>query len=126
MTMKLRRAFNARMMTKLTLYKAPTPKGTYDDNNIWVRNPYTSSSIRGVLTVGNKFSQFEEGEAIRVEDGGQRVSDYRTLYVMDKYPIYIGDKIELNGNYFNVLQRSDESIFGFYSVLLEKSEEWTP
>jgi len=126
MAMQMQRAFNARMLTKLSLYVAPSPKGYYDDNNHWVKNSYTLTSIRGVIKAGNKFSQFDEGQAIKVEDGGTRVSDYRTLYVTDRYPVNIGDKLFLNGDYFNVLQRSDEETYGFYSVILEKSEGWTP
>ena len=126
MAMQMQRAFNARMLTKLTLYVAPNPAGQYDENNIWVKNSYTQTEIRGVITAGNKFSQFEEGQALRVEDGGQRVSDYRALYITDKYPVKLGDKLKVNGDYFNVLQRSDEVVYGFYSCLLEKSKEWTP
>ena len=126
MAMKMQRAFNARMLTKLTLYTAPEPAGYYDASNDWVVNTYTSKTIYGVIKAGNKFSQFEEGQALRVEDGGQRISDYRTLYVTDKFPVKLGDKLLFSGTYFNVLQRSDEETYGFYSVLLEKSQEWTP
>tara|TARA_R110000744_G_scaffold208461_11_gene327193 strand:+ start:8380 stop:8760 length:381 start_codon:yes stop_codon:yes gene_type:complete len=126
MAMQMQRAFNARMLSKLTLYVAPVPLGTYDEFNDWTLSPYVETTIYGVVVSGNKFSQFEEGQAIRVEDGGQRTSDYRSLYVTDKYPVNIGDKLFYKGFYFNVLQRSDESAYGFYSILIEKSEEWTP
>jgi hypothetical protein len=126
MAMKMQRAFNARMLTKLTLYTAPDPAGYYDDSNDWIVNKYVVKNIYGVIKAGNKFSQFEEGQALRVEDGGQRISDFRTLYITDKFPVKLGDKIKFTGKYFNVLQRSDEETYGFYSVLLEKSQEWTP
>lgn len=126
MAMQMQRAFNARMLTKLVLYSAPIPAGYYDSSNNWVVGDYTSKNVFGVIKAGNKFSQFDEGQAIRVEDGGQRVSDYRTLYITDKYPINLGDKVYFKGIYFNVLQRSDEETYGFFSVLLEKSKEWTP
>ena len=124
--MQMQRAFNAKMMTKLTLWTREEPGGYYNSDNHWVVREYTEKTIRGVIVAGNKFSQFEEGQAIQVEDGGQRISDYRTLYVTDKYPIQLGDKLEINGNYFNTLQRSDEVVFGFYSLLIEKSQDWTP
>lgn len=126
MAMQMQRAFNARMLTRLTLFVAPTPKGYYDADNVWTKNPYVETIIQGVIKAGNKFSQFEEGQALHSEDGGQRYSDYRTLYVTDKYPVNLEDKLFLNGVYFNVLQRSDEKTYGFYSVILEKSKEWTP
>lgn len=124
MAMQMQRAFNARMMTKLIRYSISD--GTYDENNVWVEGRKKKNNIFGVIQAGNKFSQFEEGEAVHSEDGGTRYSDFRTLYVTDKFPINLGDKIDFKGVYYNVLQRSDEQVFGFYSVLLEKSEEWKP
>lgn len=124
MAMNMGRAFNAKMMTRLTKYSVGT--GYYDDNNDWVSGDITSGTVFGVLKTGNKFSQMDEGEALQSEDGGTRYSDYKTLYVREQYEILMTDKIEFKGKYYNVLQRSDESLFGFYAVLLEKSKEWTP
>lgn len=124
MAMNMSRAFNAKMMTRLTRYSVGA--GYYDNNNDWVAGTTTSDTIFGVLKTGNKFSQMDEGEARQSEDGGTRFSDYKTLYVREQYVIDMSDKIEFKGKYYNVLQRSDESLFGFYSVLLEKSKEWTP
>jgi len=124
MAMQMQRAFNSRMLSPLTLYSATA--GSYDADNIWVEGTTTTQTIYGVIKTGNKFSRHEEGEALHSEDGGARYSDYRTLYITDKYPVEKEDKILFKGKYFNVLQRSDESVFGFYSVLLEKSEEWQP
>lgn len=124
MAMQMQRAFNARMLTKLTLVTV-TP-GTYDEDNHWVNGATVSSDIWGVVKAGNKFSQFDEGEALHSEDGGARYSDYRTLYVTDLYPIQLQDKILYRNIYYNVIQRSDERVYGFYSVLIEKTQEWTP
>lgn len=124
MAMQMQRAFNARMQTKMVKYSVS--EGTYDDNNMWVEGAKTATMIFGVIQAGNKFSQFDEGEALHSEDGGARFSDFRTLYITKKYFVELGDKIGFAGKFFNVLQRSDEVVFGFYSVLLEKSEEWVP
>ncbi len=124
MAMQMQRAFNSRMMTRLVKYIVAI--GHYDENNDWVQGRVKTASIWGVLKTGNQFSQFDEGEARISDETGIRYSDYRTLYVTDRYPIAVGDKLGHKGRYYNVLQRSDESEFGFYKVLLEKSEEWKP
>ena len=124
MAMQMQRAFNSRMLTKMT--KHSIAENTYDANNHVVEGEKVSSILWGVIVAGNKFSQFEEGQAIHSEDGGRRISDFRTLYITDKYSLEINDKLEFKGKFFNVLQQSDEAVYGFYSYLLEKSEEWTP
>lgn len=124
MAMQMQRAFNARFLVALTRYTEAA--GTYDDNNDYVPGSTVSTSLYGRVTAGNKFSQFEEGMAIHNEDGGIRVSDYRALYITNKYEISLGDKIEYKGIYYNVLQQSDEDQYGFHSYLLEKSENWSP
>lgn len=101
-------------------------EGSYDEENIWVEGRVTKKNIYGVIKSGNKFSQFEEGEAVHSEDGGTRFSQFKTLYVTDRFPIDRGDKIGYAGSYYNVLQRSEESVYGFFSVILEKSTEWKP
>ncbi len=120
----MQRAFNSRMLTKVIKYTIE--EGSYNDENVWVEGQVTQSNIFGVIKSGNKFSQFEEGEAIHNEDGGSRFSQYKTLYVTDRFPIERDDKIGYSGYYYNVLQRSEESVYGFYSVILERSEDWTP
>ena len=120
----MQRAFNSRMLTKVIKYTIA--EGTYDDENVWVEGRVTKKNIYGVIKSGNKFSQFEEGEAVHSEDGGTRFSQYKTLYVTDKFPVERGDKIGYSGSYYNVLQRSEEAVYGFFSVILEKSTEWTP
>jgi len=124
MTMQMQRAFNSRMLTKMVRYSIP--EGSYDANNNWVEAKPTKSFVFGVIKAGNKFSQFEEGIAMINEDGGIRNSDYRSLYITDKYPIVIGDKVGFKGKYYNILQESDEDVFGFNSFIIEKSENWTP
>jgi len=123
-SMNMRRAFNSKMLTKLIRYSVL--EGYYDANNDWVEGRTIRSNIWGVVKVGNKFSQFDEGEALHSEDGGQRFSNYQTLYVTDKFKVNLGDKIEFKGHYFTVLQRSDESQYGFFSYILERSTEWQP
>ena len=122
--MNMRRAFNARMLTKMIRYSVSV--GSYDANNDWIKGSTTKNNIYGVIIAGNKFSQFEEGEALHAEDGGRRFSDYKSLYVTDKFPIELDDKIEYKGSYYNILQRSDEAEYNFRSYLLEKTEDWTP
>jgi hypothetical protein len=124
MTMQMQRAFSSRMQTPLTLHKVN--EGSYDDDNNWVQGSKKTTSIFGVITAGNKFSQFDEGISLHSEDGGARYSNYRNLYVKDKYQVSRGDKVSFRDAYYNVLQESDEQIFGFSSFILEKSEDGTP
>ena len=122
MAMQMQRAFNARFLVSLTLYGETA--GSYNSDNDWIAGAVTTTEIKGRVTAGNKFSQFEEGLAVHNEDGGVRISDYRSLYVTNKYQVNIGDKIGYKGIYYNVLQQSDEDQYGFFSFLLEKSENW--
>ena len=124
MAMSLRRAFNKRMMSPLTRYIVPA--GYYDDTNEYIIPSPTAEVIWGVITVGNKFSQFDVGIALKATEGGERFSDFRTLYVTDKYFIDIKDKIGYAHEYFNVIQMSPEDTFGFRGYLLEKDKTWTP
>lgn len=121
MTMQMQRAFNARMQTSMTLHKIAA--GAYDSTNNWVPGTSTTSTFSGIVFAGNKFSQFDEGIALHSEDGGARFSNYRKLYVKDNIDIELGDKISYRNTYYNVLQESDERIFGFASFILEKSED---
>lgn len=124
MTMNMSRAFNSRMMTKLTRYFVA--EGTYDDNNNWIEGTKTKSTFFGVVLAGNRFSQFDEGISLHPEDGGARFSDYRSLYINDKYTLAKEDYVGFKGKYFRVIQQADESVFGFNSYIIEKSEDWTP
>lgn len=124
MAMQMKRAFNAKFLTKVYLYKVA--KGTYDANNDWVEGRTTKSTIFGVIKAGNKFSQFEEGEAIHNEQGGIRTSNFRSLYVLNKYSLDINDKVGIAGEYYNVIQTSDELVYGFHSYTIEKSKGWQP
>lgn len=124
MPLQMQRAFNSKMLYKITRHVLSG--GGYDENNHWVEGTYTPTKVFGVFKTGNQFSQFDEGEALHSEDGGVRYSNFKTLYVTDKFLILKTDKFEYKGKYFNVLQRSDESIHGFYSALVEESEIWKP
>ena len=122
MAMQMQRAFNSRMLTKITKYTIL--EGSYNDDNDWVEGKSVTSKIYGVIKAGNKFSQFEEGIALHSEEGGHRTSDYRTLYINDKYSLDIGDKIGFKDTVFNILQQSDESVYGFNSFTIEKDKNW--
>jgi hypothetical protein len=124
MAMNMRRAFNKNMLSPIIKYTIG--ESTYDDNNQLVRGTVVPSKMMVVNLAGNKFSQFEEGEALHSEDGGQRYSDYRTIYLTTKYTLEMADKVGFSGKFYNVLQRSDEKAFGFWSYLIARSEEWTP
>ena len=124
MAMQMQRAFNSRMLTKLFRYQVL--EGSRNEFNEWVQGRVIKSKVFGVIKAGNKFSQFEEGEAVHTDDGGQRFSDYRTLYVTKKNAVNPGDKIGFKGKFYNVLQLSDEDEYGFWSYILEKSEDWKP
>lgn len=124
MAMNMVRAFNSRMMIKL--FKISVADGYYNDTNDWIEGETTKSTIHGVLTSGNKFAQFDKGTSLNNTDGGVRYPKYKSLYVPDKYALEMGDKIEYNEEYYNVLQQTDERSFGFRGYILEKSEEWTP
>jgi len=125
MTMKMNRAFNGRMQTKMIRYDEL--EGYYDDNNKWIDGPHLVSTFFGVILAGNKFSQFDEGIARVATEAGERFSNYRTLYVQDRFPrLNNNDKVNFKGTYYNVLQESDEAIFGFHSYILEKPKSWTP
>lgn len=122
--MQMQRAFNAKFLVNLTRYV--TTEGSYNDDNDWVSGVPVPSSIRGRVVVGNKLSRFEEGMAIHNEDGGKRVSDFKNIYITDKYQLNIGEIVEYKGVYYNVIQESDETQYGFKSFLCEKSERWAP
>jgi hypothetical protein len=124
MALQMQRAFNSKMLIRVTKYSVK--EGTYDENNDWVEGKKTASRIFCILKTGNKFSQFEEGIAIHNEVGGIRTSDYRSIYISDKYSLAINDKIGFKGVYYNVLQLSDETIHGYSSFLIEKSKNWKP
>jgi len=118
-------AFDSEFLVDFTRHFSNS--GTYGTDNDWVPGSFSTKPQKGRITAGNKFSQFEEGMAIHNEDGGKRISDYRSLYIKTtEYTIVIGDVIEYRGTYYNTLQQSDESQYGFDSFLLEKSENWTP
>lgn len=124
MTMNMRRAFNGRMKTKMTHYSVTA--GSYGANNDWVPGKNKAAYVFGVITSGNKFSQFEEGEAVRNLESGIRHSNYKQLWVEDKYGIGINDKVGFRGKFFNLIQHTDETVFGFQGFLIEEAKDWKP
>lgn len=124
MAMKMQRSFNSRFLTRVQHYTIA--EGSYDDTNEWIEGKQVKKNIFGVIKAGNKFSQFEEGEAMHNEVGGIRTTKYVSLYVKDAVKLEIGDKVGIRGVYYNILQTSDESVYGFHSYLLEKSKNWRP
>jgi hypothetical protein len=122
--MQMNEAFDIEMMTKLTRYTLGT--GSFDDDNNWVEGAIEASKIMGVVTSGNRFSQFDEGISLHAEDGGARFSNYRSLYVPKRFTLAIEDKVKFGNKYYNVLQESDELVFGFQSFLLETTKNWSP
>lgn len=122
--MNMKKAFNRKMLSKMALYKIGEP--TFNEDNDVVEGTVKKSNIFGVIRAGNKFSQFDEGISLHLDEGGNRYSDYWSLYITNKYSISIEDKIGFHGSFYNILQKSDEDEFGFHSYLLEKSERWQP
>ena len=121
-TMKQNRAFNSRMMTPMIRYAASG--GAYDANNDYIENPRVPSKFWGVSVAGNKFSQFDEGQARKPTTGGDRFSTYRSLYVDTRWPsMGMDDLVIYNGVIYNILQKSNEVAFGFNSYLLETPED---
>jgi len=124
MAMQMQRAFNNKMLTKITVYSIR--EGSYDDTNEWIEGEKETFKLFGVLKAGNKFSQFDEGISLHEEVGGKRYTDYRSLYITNKRKLKIQDKVGIKGVYYNILQQSDEDVYGFCSYLLEKSKTWRP
>lgn len=126
MTMNMGRAFNSKMEAKM-VRKVHTA-GYYDANNIWVAGtPLPDEVFFGVITSGNKYSQFDEGISIKTTEGGERKPDWRLLYVKDRWPILqFEDVVYFRNTYYKILQQSDEKIFGFQSYLIEKLKHYAP
>lgn len=117
----MHRAFNAKMLSSMTLHSIAA--GSYDDDNDWIEGATTDSTIYGRMTVGNKFSQFEEGTSLHSEDGGARFSDYRLLYIKNIYTVKIQDQITFQNVKYRILQQSNEEVFGFHSYIIEAIEK---
>lgn len=114
-------AFNSLMLTEMTLIG--NESGYYDDNNDWIPNAVVESNFFGVITSGNKFSQFDKGISLNAENGGFRYSDYKTLYVKDTTDIEIGDSVRYRSKVYRIIQQSEENTYGFNSFIIEKKED---
>jgi len=122
--MQMQRAFNSRMQAKCISYKESP--GHYDDKNNWIKGRYTTNTFYAVIQAGNKFSQFDEGIARHAMEGGNRFSDYRNMYVQDKFPsLEMNTKVMFRNTYYNILQKSDEGVFGFNSYIIEKDKTFS-
>jgi hypothetical protein len=125
MAMNMSRAISARMITRM--HKHTVATGSYNEYNEWVEGANSRISIAGVFVTGNKFSQFDKGVALIATEGGERYSDFRTLTLKSsRYSLLKTDKVEYKGQYYNILQMSDELEFGFRTFLLELSKTWSP
>ena len=124
MAMNMRRAFAARMQTRM--FKYSVGPGHFNEYNEFVPGETTKEKIRGVWVTGNKFSQFDKGVAMQATESGERNSDYRSLSLTEKYSLSMKDKVEYKGGYYNVLQMSDENEFGFRTYLVELDKNWSP
>ena len=125
MAMSMRRAFSARFVS-MAIWVESTP-GTYDDDNFFTAGADDRHPIQLVNNVGNKFSQFTEGESWYNHDGGRRKPNYRQIYIKAGRDVEDlirigGGWVEWRGDKYNVLELGDESIFGFRHAILEKSE----
>ena len=120
MAMSMHGAFNALMMTDMTLIKYGG--GAYDDDNDWIVAPTTETAFKGVITTGNRFSQFDKGIALDAEDGGARFSDFKSLYVKDTVPIELGDRIRYRSKVYRTIQQTEENTFGFNGFMIEKED----
>ena len=117
----MQRAFNARMQSKCFSYVVS--EGFYDEDNNWVKGRYVKKAFYAVIQAGNKFSQFDEGIARHAMEGGNRFSNYRNMYVQDKHPsLKMDDRVEFKNTFYNIIQKSDESAFGFNSYIIEKDK----
>lgn len=124
MAINMRRAFNARMLTKIDRYFLAD--GEFDEFNEWQEGRNTKSTIHGVITSGNRFSQFGRGISLKSTAGGERFSDYKSLYISDRFALELGDMIGYKGKYYNVLQETEEDTYGFRGFLIEKDKDWEP
>jgi hypothetical protein len=109
------------MLTNITLRSVV--EGEFNEDNDWVEGAYSDSTIYGRLLVGNKFSQFDVGVSKRVEYGGTRFSNFRSLFIKDIYKLNLKtDLIVHKGLVYNILQEADETVFGFRGFLIEAKE----
>lgn len=124
MAMQMGKAFNSKFMVPISLYRYVA--GSYNIDNEWNTPAREEEVISGIITSGNKFSQFDEGIALQSEDGGARFSNFRKLYVKSSVGIGMEDRLVYQNYYYNIIQQSDETAFGFQSFIIEKAERLNP
>jgi hypothetical protein len=109
MAMDMRKAFNSRMMSPLTLSKnAP---GSYDDDNNWVEGGDAEYAISGIIK-GVK-------QSLLAMDGGARYSNYRMLYVKSDANVSVEDKIVSKGTIYYIAEQQNYQEFGYDVFLIE-------
>ena len=121
MAMSQGRAFNPAFLVSMEVVSQPS--GYYNEFNDYIEGGVPISRVvRGVIRNGNRFSQFDESISRSATAAGERFPDYRTLFLRDS--IYGSLSLDSHIIYkcvtYNILQKSDESHFGFTSYILER------
>ena len=123
MAMSMVRAFNSKMESPCVSYVISA--GRYDSTNTWIPGKYQKRTFHAVIQAGNQYSQFDEGIARHDMEGGNRFSNYRNMYVKDQWPeLKMDDRVEFRNTFYNILQKSDEAVFGFHSYIIEKDKHF--
>ena len=120
MAMNMGRAFHPLMLVKMKVIS--TTSGHYNDDNDYVGGVKSSRVIRGVIRNGNRYSQFEESISRSATAAGERFPDYRTLFLRESIfgDLSLDSHIIYKCVTYNILQKSDETHFGFSSYILER------
>lgn len=120
MTLQMSRAFHPSMQVKLKVHSIGS--GYYNDDNDYIEGKESTRMIRGVVLRGNRFSQFEESISVDTTEGGERFPNFRTLYVnYNRYGyLLMNDLIEFRCVKYHIMQKGDESHFGFTQYIIEE------
>ena len=124
MAMNMRKAFSSRFNSPVTWYNLH--KGHYDEYNNWIEGGQDTYEIRAVVREGNRQTQMDDGIGLKPTDGGERYGDYMTMYVLNKYPLQVKDKMKYKDKYYNIIRMSDMDTYGYRSYLMEKTKTWSP
>ncbi len=117
------RAFHPQMLVPLKVIS--TTSGYYNEDNDYIEGKKSERGIRGVLRNGNRFSQFEESISRSATAAGERFPDYRTLFLRESIfgELLMDDHVIYKCVTYNVLQKGDETHFGFSSYMLERDQQ---